>query len=242
MFETFRLAGAVPAILHRAALMAFLLLGSGPLQAARPLLTDDAAVVPPGACQLEAWGERPRGATILWLNPGCNPSTATEVSLGFGWLKPEESEAIPLRRLQIKHLLVEGGERSVGFALALGSEWAPTHDFRERFLNAIATIPLAGEVERVHLNLGFSSSREAARRFQASTWAAAFERALGARRVALEVHGTSGERAGWQLGFAHEVLPGRLQLDASLGSRFGRLRESRAITLGLVWLSAPDRP
>lgn len=242
MFQAFPRAGTLPAILPRATLAAFLLLKADRLEAARPLITDDAAVVPARACQLEGWGERSRAASALWLQPGCSPFAATELSFGFGWLTADRGERLGLRRVQLKQRLAEAGEEQVGFALALGGEWAPGRDLRERFLNAIATVPLAGEAERLHLNLGFSSSREAGERRAVLTWAAAFERVFGESRIALESYGASGERPGWQLGYAYEWLPGKLQLDASLGAEFGRFRERRVLTLGLVFFSEPFLP
>lgn len=234
MFQLSRAAGIAPAILLRFALAAPFLLAPGSGQAARPLVTDDAAVVPYRACQLEAWAERPRAGTTLWLNTGCNPLGETELGLGLGWSELERSGWFGLRRFQVKHLFLAVEERRPGLALAFGSEWAPDAGWRDRHLNLIATAARAGEEERLHFNLGVLARHGPRERRRSLTWAVAFERAFGASRIALETFGADGERSSWQLGFAYEPWPGRLQLDASLGSEIGRFRTSRAFTLGIV--------
>ena len=40
-------------------------------QAARPLVTDDARIVDPKACQLETWTRFNRGSTEHWVQPAC---------------------------------------------------------------------------------------------------------------------------------------------------------------------------
>ncbi|MBA4151384.1 MAG: hypothetical protein C0509_02385, partial [Acinetobacter sp.] len=56
-------------------------------------------------------------------------------------------------------------------------------------------------------------------------------------RAAVESFGQLGERPNWQAGMLHEVIPGTLQIDASVGSEFGHWRGTRLVTMGLVWFS-----
>lgn len=205
------------------------------VDAGRPLATDDAAVVAPGACQLESWLERGRDERALWLNPGCNPFGATEFALGGARIRPDGERRFSVVRAQVKHLLRPFDDNTPGFAVALGGSRARGTDQRERSLNGIVTVPLAGESTLLHLNAGASRLRDGAERETRATWAAALDQQLrDGTRAAAEVFGATGERARWQLGLKHELVPGHLQLDASVGSAFGRWSSTRVFTIGLV--------
>src|SRR6185295_7629205 len=56
--------------------------GAPSAQAARPMVTDDARTVDPGACQVEAWQRTLRGSRERWAFPACNPTGNLEVTLG----------------------------------------------------------------------------------------------------------------------------------------------------------------
>lgn len=199
------------------------------------MATDDAAVVAQGACQLESWFERSRDERALWLNPGCNPWGATEFALGSARLRPDHGPSFSVVRVQVKHLLRPVDESTPGVAVAVGGSRARAADQRDVFVNGIVSVPLAGESTLLHLNAGASRARDAGDRETRATWAAALDRQLrDGTRAAAEVFGSSGERARWQLGIKHELVPGHLQLDASVGSAFGRWSSTRVFTIGLV--------
>jgi hypothetical protein len=203
--------------------------------AGRPLATDDAAVLDAGHCQLEAWAAHERGARGLWLNPGCGLFGPTEIALGGARIKADGEDRFTLLTWQAKHLLRAHGDTRAGFALALGGERARRVDEGSVFLNGIATVPLGNEDRLLHLNLGALRERAEGNSRRRGLWGLALDSEVAAdTRASIEGLGLSGERARWQAGLAHEVVPGRLQIDASVGSALGRWRETRAFTLGLV--------
>lgn len=209
-----------------------------PVQAGRPLATDDAALVDAGACQLETWIERGRDSRATWLNPGCNPFGRTEFAFGGARVRPDDAPGYTLRAWQIKQMLREHGAAHAGFALALGGQRQHQGDAREVFLNGIATFPLAGEARLLHVNLGGLRARDADGRHVRATWGLAYDaEVMSATRASLEIFGTSGERAHWQFGLRHELVPGHVQLDASVGGAIGRWSETRLVTVGLVFVS-----
>lgn len=209
-----------------------------PVEAGRPLATDDAAIVEAGACQLEAWVERSTDARGTWLNPGCNPFGRTEFAFGGTRTRPEGESAFSTRQWQVKQLLRGFDAEKTGFAVAVGGSRVLHGEQRQHFLNGIATVPLAGEARVLHLNLGALRTRaEAGDRTRAS-WGIAFDAGLAhATRASIETFGISGERPSWQLGLRHELIPGHVQIDASIGSALGRLSEARIATFGLVFVS-----
>lgn len=208
-----------------------------PVQAGRPLATDDAAIVAAGACQLELWTEHWRDARAIWANPGCNPFGSTEFAVAFARLHPQGAERLNLRRWQIKQMLRDTDEHQTGFAVALGGSRTHRTDVRDGYLNGIASVPLYGEARVLHLNVGVLRAHEDGRHRTHATWGLAYDAEVAAvTRASLETYGISGERPHWQLGLRHEWLPGHIQLDASVGSAWGRWSD-RLFTLGLVFVS-----
>lgn len=71
-------------------------------QAGAPLVTDDAAIVTPKTCQLEAW-VRPNGlGRGDWVQPACNFTGDLELSMGVGSSRPDAGDASTIMQLQAK--------------------------------------------------------------------------------------------------------------------------------------------
>lgn len=213
--------------------------------AGRPLATDDAAIVEPGACQLESWLERQPSERRFWLNPACNPFGRIELSFGGARVRTDAAGATASTTVtawQLKPLLREVDDDTPGFALALRDERdrrVHAGTLGNTSLTGIASVPLAGQALLAHLNLGVLRQRGDEARWR-TPWAAALDGALGATtRVAIEAFGPGSGGTRWQLNLRHEWLPGRLQVDASVGSRFGGRVEERLFTVGLVVVSPP---
>jgi hypothetical protein len=121
-----------------------------PAQAGQPLVTDDAAVVAPKTCQLEAWTRSTSDGREYWAQPACNFTGNLELSVGGARAHPDESEPVSIVQLQAKTVLfardhgvwslgaVGGGARDTGaphgrsafqayYAKALAS-WYPRSD------------------------------------------------------------------------------------------------------------------
>ncbi len=214
-----------------------------PAHAGRPLASDDAAVVDRGACQLETWIGLTRSDRGIWLNPSCNPFGNTEFALGGGHVREDGGRDYTLVQWQFKQLLRAYTDTQAGFAVAFGGEHVRGDDARTTFINGIATLPLAGQAQLLHLNLGASLARDASSRLTRAAWGLAYDAEVAAStRVAAEGFGVSGERANWQLGVRHELVPGHVQIDASVGGAFGRWSDTRVVTAGLVLVSPAFLP
>src|SRR6188474_1899357 len=50
--------------------------------AARPMVTDDARLIDPGACQVETWRRSLRDGYEFWALPSCNATGNLELTLG----------------------------------------------------------------------------------------------------------------------------------------------------------------
>lgn len=216
--------------------------------AGRPMATDDAAVLDDGACQLEAWTEHSPGLNTSWLNPSCNPFGSTEFALGLARQQDRKDSAnnSSLNSWQIKHLLRAYDEQHSGFAVAAGGQHTRVSADNELFIKGIATLPLRGEDLLAHFNAGGIRQRDQSGGVYRATWGMALDGAvMHATRASLETFGTSGTgsaaRSNWQFGLRRELIPGRLQLDASIGSPFGRWSGERTVSLGLVFTTPSFR-
>src|SRR5437868_4579126 len=60
----------------------FSMLAAPTVEAGRPMVTDDARILDPKACQVESWVRANRDSTEYWLMPACNPFGPFELAYG----------------------------------------------------------------------------------------------------------------------------------------------------------------
>lgn len=207
-----------------------LLLAAPDAPAGRPLTVDDATIADAGNCQLETWHEAGGGQRANWAMPACNFTGNLELTLGLQTLQADQvaSRAIALQGKTIVRPLADNGW-GLGLVLAHqgGAQAASS-------INLPFSLAWHGQDTLLHANLGASRARGAA---TAATWGLALEQQLGNATVAsLERFGQHASGPTTQLGLRHEVLPGRLQLDASWGRHSGHSgQQDHLWSLGLVW-------
>ncbi|MGY8525589.1 hypothetical protein [Paracidovorax citrulli] len=233
----------------RRSLPAALALAAGllhaPTYAARPLVTDDARIVDPKACQLESWLRFNRGGTERWALPGCNFTGNFEVTAGGSVQRVGDDLAVTEVVLQGKTVLKPVEPNGYGVALTFGAADEPKAERRTTPGSLFAYVPLTVSLRDdrtlLHANLGVTRSRiEGTTRM---TWGVAGENVVN-QRLAL-IAETYGENRGspwYQLGLRVWLVPQRVQLDATYGSRFGDQRESRFVSIGLRLLSPAFLP
>jgi hypothetical protein len=205
--------------------------------AGRPMATEDAAISDAGSCQLEVWSERSRDERSHWVKPACTPVDNLELALGVARVHGDGSGRSSRIEGHLKYLLRETTAQQSGYGLFLGELRDRGQPARagERVLKGMTTIPLADEALVLHLNAGLARQRGDGSRRIRGLWSAALDRELGGQtRGFVEAFGTGGDRPAWQAGVQHQLVPGRLQLDASVGSVAGRWRDTHQVTVGLV--------
>ncbi|HET7032026.1 MAG TPA: hypothetical protein VFJ48_02800 [Casimicrobiaceae bacterium] len=75
---------------------------SSAVHAGQPLVTDDAAIVAAGTCQLEAWWHPHHDGHEYWAQPACNFTGNLELALGLARAYPEGDPTSSLIHLQAK--------------------------------------------------------------------------------------------------------------------------------------------
>ena len=76
-------------IRRRAVTAAVLLVSCHGAYAARPLVVDDASILDPHHCQLEAWTQHAPAQTEYWAVPACNVGGHWELAAGLGRIGPD---------------------------------------------------------------------------------------------------------------------------------------------------------
>jgi hypothetical protein len=143
-------------------------------QAGRPLVTDDAAVLAPGDCQVEASASR--GPGQRWLAPTCNVAQDWEAGIGVGNVRSggEFHRAIAIG---VKTVLRPLSEDGIGVGASLSEQRITGPETsRDQAVNLIVSMPLAPWA-LAHVNAG--AIRHGISHQHAGTWAAALETMRG---------------------------------------------------------------
>ncbi len=216
-----------------------LLLAPVAVEAARPLVTDDARTVDPDGCQIESYAKRQRnfGEQEFWFLPACNPGGHAELTLGGTRTDNAASGRSGSTIVQAKFLLHPLSVNGYGAALSLGaqktrpfsaadpSQWNP-------YANAIASRSLLDDRLFVHLNLGAIKDRN--RDVSLGTWGLGTEFVFTPRLIGIiETYGQRADRPNRQIGLRIWVIPDKLQIDTTLGIQSGYAPDRRWNSVGV---------
>jgi hypothetical protein len=196
------------------------LASGGPAQAARPLITDDARIVDAGACQVESWLKHGEGLRETWALPGCNFTGNLELTAGGGRVRSGGS-GLTTWQVQGKTLfrtLDQPGAWAWG--LALGATRTQGGGKTDPYFYLPITTTLQADKLFLHINLG--ARRETAVKHTQTTWGLGLESLLSEHWGAIaESFKQDSGRPLYQLGARYWVVPERVQIDATVGNRFG---------------------
>jgi hypothetical protein len=233
----------------------------GAAHAARPMITDDARIVDPGACQLETWFRFNRDSNEYWALPGCNPTGNLELTVGGAYLPADEPYTGRATTLQLQGktlfrvmqpngwgtgLVVGGVVRPEEAALQVPQFYAylPTSfSFRDDRI-VVHTNAGAARLSREPFE-GVSVVNAAGQRVKptpgwAFTWGVGVEAAVTDRAYLIaETFGDNRDRPYFQGGMRVWLVPNRVQVDATLGSQAGDWGSARWFSLGLRLISPP---
>jgi hypothetical protein len=210
--------------------------------AASPFVTDDVSVLDRGACQLEVWQQNNRDSRDLWVVPACSPIDRLEVSFGGSRTTEDGATRTTNLALQAKYVVRDVNVDSWGWGWVAGGVWHPDQE-NGRFPGDPYALLMAGasfndDSLRLNVNLGGLHERETGRNL--FTWGFLAEQSLAARfKVIGEVFGTQYNRPFYQAGARASLIPDRLELDATVGNRFGRSSDERWWTISIRIITDP---
>ncbi len=231
----------------RFALLAALAAAAANTWAARPMVTDDARIVDAKACQVESWVRAERhGTSQFWAVPACTPIENFEITAGASMERSAGDQRMADSLLQFKSMLRPLRTNDWGLALSLmrteerglepGGRDAPSYA-----LNAPLSVSLRDDALVLHLNAGVRHDRVARRAY--ATWGFGSEIALRDRlQLIAETYGESGQRPFVHGGLRYWLVPDRVQLDTTVGSRVRAGSQERWFTIGVRLLSPAFLP
>jgi hypothetical protein len=219
---------------------------SGVAFAARPMITDDARITDPKACQVESWARHNRDSSEYWALPACNFSGNLELTLGGS----RTDSAGELRTtdvlMQGKTLFRKLAPNGWGIGLVAGNQRRPLiHPGDGLAGDVYAYVPASFSFREdrlvLHTNLGGVHDRTARR--HRMTWGVGSETQLaGNTWLIAESFGQNQGKPFLQFGLRHWIVPGHVQIDATYGNRWGRSGDERWVSIGVRLISAAILP
>ncbi len=214
------------------------------VHAAQPLVTDDAAIVAPKTCQLEAWSRLARDGREYWAQPACNFTGNLELSVGGARAQPDASEPSNIVQLQAKTVLFPRAEGEWSFGVAAGGarDTVAPHGssaLQVYYAKALASWYPRSDLE-VDLNLG------AANVYGSGTFAlagVAIQYAV-VRNVQMlgEIFRDEPGRGKYQVGVRYIVIPDRFETYVSYGNRFNGPSSEWSAIVGIRLQTPPILP
>jgi hypothetical protein len=192
------------------------------LHAGQPLVTDDAAVVAPYTCQLEAWAHPTSDGHEYWAQPACNFTGNLELAVGGARTYPYGDSPSSIIHLQAKTVLVPraDGEWSFGVVGSGDRDTGASHGrtaFQAFNVTGLASWYPRDDLE-IDLNLGVSYLHGSGS--FAVAGAALQYAVIDALQLLGEIFRDEPGRAKFQVGVRGIVVPDRFELYVSYGNRF----------------------
>lgn len=224
---------------HRPCLLALLALAPG-VEAARPMITDDARITDPQACQLETWAQlREHDGREFWALPACNPGGNFELTLGGAFARQDGAAQSGAVVVQGKTLFKPLETNGWGLGLAAGyATQVASGQSGGPYFYLPGSLSLADDRVVVHLNLGatyFGDTRETRMTWGLGSETAATERLY----VIAETFGLDTGRPSLQGGLRYWAVPGRVQIDTTVGTNLADPHGERWLSIGLRLISPP---
>jgi hypothetical protein len=211
----------------------------GAVHAGRPLTTDDATILEPKACQLEAWVDRSRVATDFWAAPACNFGGHVEWQLGASRTHTDGQGALSQAYVQAKTVFISVDDNPWGAGLTVGVQRFPLRETESGWSNMYAIVPVSfqlGAPDRLlHLNAGWFRNSEEKR--DLTLWGIAFEAPLAGIPLTVvgEVFGENASRPFYRVGGRWAQIAKNLDVDLTYVARSGGTKSEKFVSVGLYY-------
>lgn len=232
----------LPQLCGAAALI--LALAAAEARAARPMVVDDARIVDPGACQLEAWRRFNRDSQENWALPACNPTGNLEFTLGSAELPVDDLGLRSYTRtvqVQGKTLFKTLETNSYAYGLAIGGV-VRSRGAADRVPNYYAYAPFTRSLldDRLFLNVNLGVQQAGADPVNSLTWGVGAEYGITPRVFLIaETYGDNHTRNSYQGGLRIWIVPNHVQIDTTVGAQSGNIGPTRWMTIGVRLISPP---
>ncbi len=209
-------------------------------QAARPLVTDDARLTNPHACQLETWTRQYEGGQEFWALPACNFGENFEVTLGGGSYH-DRGQGYHTEDwvAQFKTLFKPLESNGWGWGLAAGRVMHPDIQPGPNQLgNTYFYIPVSWSMLQddvvVHLNVGMLRDRQQSQNKATLGLGSEFQMGQRLRGIA-EIFGDHTQAPFYQFGVRYSIIPNLFQVDGTIGQQVHGKSDDQWLSVGLRW-------
>ena len=208
-------------------------------QAARPLITDDARLTDPQACQMESWVHFHRQRTEFWALPACNPGGNFELTLGGAFSRANGQSDSGAILIQGKTLFKTLETNGFGIGVAAGYATQPGNgQSGSPYFYVPASFSFADDRFVLHTNLGAVREREG--RQTRLTWGIGSETQTTDRLyIIAETYGQDKGSPFYQMGLRYWIVPNHVQIDTTFGSQIGNIHDERWASIGLRLITSP---
>jgi hypothetical protein len=225
--------------------MLFIFLGPiNMAKAARPMLTDDARIVDPKACQLESWVRNSKDVTEYWALPACNVSENLEVTIGGGLEGEHGHSSFANELYQLKSIIQPIAMNQTGFAIVLGNGRDPKRTMNRAIQDWYLNVPISYPYNDrlvIHTNLGVTHLTDEHK--EKMNWGLSSEYNYNERiDLISEVFNQSSNSTYFQFGLRYWLIKNRAQIDTTYMNSFNRIGEDQSFSVGLRLLSLPFLP
>jgi hypothetical protein len=212
--------------------------------AARPMLTDDARIVDPKACQLESWIRDSKHTTEYWALPACNVSENLEVTIG-GSLEGVNGHSSFANELdQMKSIIQPITINQTGYSIVLGNGRDPKRTMNKAIQDWYLNVPISYPYNDrlvIHSNLGVTHLTD--EKTEKMNWGLSSEYNYNERvDLISEIFNQSSNSTYFQFGLRYWMIKNRAQIDTTYMNSFNHLGEDQSFSIGLRLLSLPFLP
>lgn len=213
-----------------------------PAYAARPMITDDARAVDAKSCQVESWVRTNQGSREYWALPACNFTGNLELTFGGGRTADATGTSTTDVVLQGKTLFKPMDTNGWGIGLGVGAIKHPGdgRGVSELYAYVPASFSFHNDTFFLHANVGVL--RNHATSATRATWGLGSETQLSERTWLIAEAFQQEGRPFYQAGMRYWIAPNRMQIDATVGNRFGTRTDERWFSIGLRLLSPAFLP
>ena len=212
--------------------------------AARPMLTDDARIVDPKACQLESWVRDSKHTTEYWALPACNVGENTEITIGGGLEGENGHSSFANELYQIKSIIRPIAINQTGYSIVLGNGRDPKSTMnkviQDWYLNVPISYPYNDQLV-IHTNLGVTHLTD--EKTEKINWGLSSEYNYNERiDLISEIFNQSSNSTYFQFGLRYWLIKNRAQIDTTYMNSFNHIGEDQSFSVGLRLLSLPFLP
>jgi hypothetical protein len=213
-------------------LAAVLFAATTEVHAGRPMMVDDATLTNAKGCELDTWVQKSRTDTEYWAVPQCNFSGNLEWTLG-GARIVSNGQTQTAVVMQGKTLLKPLEPDGWGLGLALSNQFNPD---RDTIGDLSVNVPLSFSFQHdrllLHVNGGWLHQKDDGR--GVPTWGVGSEWQWTTNTaLTSEIYRQAIGKPFYQFGIRHQLVPDRLQIDASYGDRLTGSSADRYFSVGI---------